>query len=251
MTKRKAPKAAVTSESKGCMAWLRKYTRYTLILFGACCLISILMSVFAPDAAERAIPTVRILPSATPIPDTAIPIAATDTSSTVPTLTPDTSSTEAFRATIMVADSLASQTAIVRVQALSLNMPPQSTSIPSTTSDPLILTVEVMQTALELTLNAPTATRIPPTILPTVTRIVATPTASPIPNISRTGGTTMYAKTGDVRIRACPQGGAGGCEVIAVLSAGQAVTTYGTVEGSEYDNSTLWYETAYDLHLLL
>jgi hypothetical protein len=343
------PKTPINTDS-GCMSNLRKYGRYSLIVFGACCFITFAISLFAPETDEIAIPTLRVLPSltASPIPDTETPTIA-PTNSHTPTATSEPTETVDVTGT---SDAIAAIVAATQI-ALLPSSTPQATQPPSPTNDPLIFTVEAMQTALELTQNAPTHTPVQPTAtsavffptaLPEVAQleswleqqagvdvvqsisvrgqpllfyaevivypgyntvafaeafnaasmqlaagraigqvaiiisdgeqaidytlnsfdddwgitILSVDAPTPRPNnqaviaatavlsINRTGGTTRYANTGDVRIRTCPQGGATGCEVIAVLSSGEAITTYGTREGSAYDGSTLWYETVYN-----
>jgi hypothetical protein len=249
MTKRKPVKHTVTTDNPGCLARLQKYGRYAAMILGACCIASFMISLFAPPSDDGAIPTALLLPTSTAIStNMPAPLAAMPTNT--PFATVDSDSTAAFIATIAVDSYRASETAAVQAQIASqpsaTQQPAILTNTPMPTNDPLIITVEAMQTALGLTQNAPTHTRIPPTQLPTATRIIVTPSATAIPSINRTGGTTRYANTGDVRIRTCPQGGAAGCEVIAVLASGEAITTYGTREGSVYDGSTLWYETVYN-----
>lgn len=342
---------APTKSTSGCMSNLRKYGRYALIVFGACCAITFVIGLFAPETDEIAIPTLRVLPSPTdsPIPDTETPMIAA-TNSHTPTATSEPTETVDATGT---SDAISEIVAATQIALLPGSTSP-ATQPPSPTNDPLIFTVEAMQTALELTQNAPTHTPVQPTAtsavffptaLPEVAQLeswleqqagvdvvqivsvrgqplsfyaevivypgyntlsfaeafyaasqqlasgraidnvtiiisdgeraiayvnsrfgdgwelipqtsVVPPTPRPnnqvvvaataVPSINRTGGTTRYANTGDVRIRTCPQGGAAGCEVIAVLSVGEAIMTYGTREGSAYDGSTLWYETVYN-----
>ena len=350
-----APKTPIKTDS-GCMPNLRKYGRYALIVFGACCVITFAISLFAPETDEVVIPTLRVLPSptASPIPDTATPTIAptnshTPTATSEPTETIDATGTSDAISTIVAATLSVFQTMDAQTQiALLPSATSQATQSPSPTNDPLIFTVEALQTALELTQNAPTnrptatiAVFIP-TALPEVAQLeswleqqagvdvvqsisvrgqpllfyaeiivypgyntVALAEAfnaasvqlaagraigqvaiiisdgeqaidytlnsfdddwgitlitwvdppTPRPNrqaiaptqvIRRTGGTTMYTNDNDVRVRTCPEGGANGCEVIAVLSRGDTITVFEIVEGSAYDGSTRWYEAEYN-----
>jgi hypothetical protein len=249
MARRKSAKNTLTTANPGCMARVQKYGRYGVMIFGACCIASFVMSLLAPPSTENTIPTALLLPTSTAI-STDMPATLATMPTNTPFVTVDSDSTAASIATIAVANYRASETAAVQAQiALQPSTTQQSallTNTPMPTNDPLIITVEAMQTALELTQNAPTHTRIPATQPPIATRIVVIPSATAVPSVNRTGGTTRYANTGDVRVRTCPQGGAAGCEVIAVLASGEAITTYGTREGSAYDGSILWYEVVYN-----
>lgn len=387
---KQSAKEAASSGDNGCMPLLRKYARYTIMLFGACCIFTIIIAIFAPESDEPAVPTLMVLPSATAtevIPtETHTPVAEvlpTDTPPTVesanaastetentstPAIAPDNQAVSNLTFTrrngfsytvqsIMIIDkssiNLSGGDIILVVLAeidaqnsrrdcvyandirlyldgneyrpqgdimsriqelilpdvdftgafsghcieagqviktfsafevplsvdsalLSFDDDERSLKMPWIVSDypkqtdldiadlPLLATqifdqhsteiVYAVETAKAQETQAVyatmTATLWTDTPTPTTTNTplltnTVLPSRTPQPTV-RAVSTTMYASNGSVRVRSCPDANNSACGVVDVLSRGDSITVYETVQGSVYSGSTLWYRAEYN-----